>query len=444
MKSALDNKYALFVIDFLVVLFCIAGLYQIYFKATLPFNLKTIDDHLTLTNFEEVTPGIKDGNILLSVDNYEFNNWEEVELYLDGKRIGDKVRILVYQNGNEKLFTATLTNYYSTFDLLIIGIVGLFFIVFAILVRLKAPDNISAKLFHLASIGLGMVIIMTAGNYTIAPFGLGYLNRILWLIAYSFTPVLFIHFTISFIKSQDKKLRRMLQILYSISVINVIILTYFFFDATLGSDTQSIRDYVLFYDSFFRLFVLSCVVIAISICIFAFRRATDLEERKRLQWLLLGFFIGPFSFVLFWILPILLTGHSLIPEALVLIFLTAIPITFSIAIVKYHLMDIHLLVRRSLVYSVILALIIITYIGLSSLITLFVQNVNPAFPTIITAIAVVALLQPVKNVIQKFVDKKFFRVEYDYREEQKRFLEDIKNSLDITTLAEKLVIHTDA
>ncbi|MCW8960444.1 MAG: PDZ domain-containing protein, partial [Ignavibacteriaceae bacterium] len=155
MKSALDNKYALFVIDFLVVLFCIAGLYQIYFKATLPFNLKTIDDHLTLTNFEEVTPGIKDGNILLSVDNYEFNNWEEVELYLDGKRIGDKVRILVYQNGNEKLFTATLTNYYSTFDLLIIGIVGLFFIVFAILVRLKAPDNISAKLFHLASIGLG-------------------------------------------------------------------------------------------------------------------------------------------------------------------------------------------------------------------------------------------------------------------------------------------------
>ncbi|MCW9098333.1 MAG: ATP-binding protein, partial [Ignavibacteriaceae bacterium] len=159
---------------------------------------------------------------------------------------------------------------------------------------------------------------------------------------------------------------------------------------------------------------------------------------------LLGFFIGPFSFILFWILPILLTGYSLIPEALILIFLTAIPITFSIAIVKYHLMDIHLLVRRSLVYSVILALIIITYIGLSSLITLFVQNVNPAFPTIITAIAVVALLQPVKNVIQKFVDKKFFRVEYDYREEQKRFLEDIKNSLDIRTLAEELVIHTDA
>jgi signal transduction histidine kinase len=443
MKSALNNKSALFVIDFLIVFFCAAGFYQIYLKATLPFNLSTADHHLTITDIDEGVPGIKDGNILLSIDNQKLNNWEEVELYLDGKKINDKVKVLSSNNELTISVSVRLINYYTAFELIIIGIVGLFFLVFAILVRLKAPYNISAKLFHLASLGLGMVIIMTAGNYTIAPFGYGYLNRILWLIAYSYTPVLFIHFTLSFIKSRDKKLKRMLQILYSLSGINAIVLSYLFLDATLGSNTKSIGDYVLSYDSFFRLYVLGCIVIAISICIFAFKRATDLEERKRLQWLLLGFFIGPFSFVLFWILPIFLIGHSLMPEALVLIFLTAIPITFSIAIVKYHLMDIHLFVRRSLVYSIILALIIITYIGLSSLITLFVQNVNPAFPSVLTAIVVVALLQPVKNVVQKFVDKKFFRVEYDFREEQRRFLEDIKNIYDIQTLAELIVKRMD-
>ena len=230
---------------------------------------------------------------------------------------------------------------------------------------------------------------------------------------------------------------------YAVALINFAVLSFFFLETTLASDFVYLRYYVLFFDSFFRLFFIGCVIVAISICIYAYRQATDLEERKRLQWLLLGFFIGPFSFVIFWVLPILFIGHSLMPEAFILIFLTAIPITFSIAIIKYHLMDINLLVRRSVVYTIILAFIIITYVGISSLITLFVSDINPAFPSVLTALAVVALLQPVKAGIQKFVDKKFFRVEYDYREEQKRFLDDIKNIYYIQTLAELIVSRTD-
>jgi hypothetical protein len=141
--------------------------------------------------------------------------------------------------------------------------------------------------------------------------------------------------------------------------------------------------------------------------------------------------------------PIILLGHSLIPETLVLIFLIAIPITFSIAIIKYHLMDINLIVRRSLVYSILLVTVITIYIGLSSLITIFVKDVNPAFPSVLTAIAVVVALQPLKNSVQKFIDKRFFRVEYDYREEQRNFLDSIKNTNDIQSLAEMIINRMD-
>jgi hypothetical protein len=103
-------------------------------------------------------------------------------------------------------------------------------------------------------------------------------------------------------------------------------------------------------------------------------------------------------------------------------------------------MDINLIVRRSVVYTIILAAIIITYVIISSVITLFISDINPAFPSVLTALAVVALLQPVKSGVQKFVDKKFFRVEYDYREEQKRFLDDIKNIYYIQSLADLLLI----
>ena len=440
MKGFLRSNKLLWFLDIVVICFCTAGIYFICFKADLPFSITTINSHLVIEKISSEADGFSKGQKVNTIDGFRFNNWEEVELYLDGKEIGEKTIISIDENA--KLFKTTLTRYYSLPDIIIIGIVGSVFIFFAILVRLKAKANSSAELFHLASLGLGMVITMTAGSYSISPFGYGYFNRILWLAAYSVTPVLFINFALSFINGYEKRKKTLLGILYSASAVNIFILGYFFFDASLNNSPTAIRNYVLYYDTIFRVFQTVCIVAAITVCIFAYKRATALEERKRLQWLLLGFFIGPFSFVIFWILPILLTGHSILNESLAIIFLIAIPITFSIAIVKYHLMDIQLLVRRSIVYSVILTAIILTYIGLSSIITLFVSDVNPAFPSVLTAVAVVVALQPVKNAIQKFVDRKFFRVEYDFREEQKKFLDDIKNSLDVQSLADKIVSQT--
>jgi len=439
-KGFLHSNKFLWLLDIVVICFCTAGVYFICLKASLPFSITTINSHLVIEEISSKADGFSKGQKINTIDGFKFNNWEEVELYLDGKEVGEKTTISV--DDNAKLFEATLTRYYSLPDILIIGIVGSVFIFFAILVRLKAIDNISADLFHLASLGLGMVITMTAANYSIASFGYGYLNRILWLAAYSVTPVLFINFALSFVTGYEKRKKPVLRILYPASALNVVILGYFFFDASLNNSPAGIKNYVLYYDTFFRVFQTACIITAISVCIYAYKRASALEERKRLQWLLLGFFIGPFSFVIFWILPILLTGHSILPESLAIIFLIAIPITFSIAIVKYHLMDIHLLVRRSIVYSIILTAIILTYIGLSSIITLFVSDVNPAFPSVLTAVTVVVALQPVKNAIQKFVDRKFFRVEYDFREEQKKFLDDIKNSFDVQSLADKIVAQT--
>jgi signal transduction histidine kinase len=315
--------------------------------------------------------------------------------------------------------------------------------VIGIFVRKKASDNISAKLFHWASVGLGMVIVMTAGYYDSHHFSYGHINRIVWLLVYSFTPVLFIHFTSSFVKTNIQLKKYILSFFYLLAFINTIILSYLFLNATIENSLISLKNYVTFFDLFFRLFLIICIVIAISLCIYEYAKANDREERKRFQWLLLGFFIGPLSFVIFWVIPIYLTGYSLIPESLVLIFLTAIPITFSIAIVKYRLMDINLIIRRSVLYTIILATIILTYAGISSFITLFVRNYDPAIPSVITALAVVFLLQPVKNLVQKFVDRKFFRVEYDFREEQNNFLDAIKNVYNIQTLAELIIERVD-
>jgi len=94
-------------------------------------------------------------------------------------------------------FYAKLVNYYSFFDLIMIVIVGFVFISMAIFVRRKSPNNDLAAMFHLVSLGLGIVIIINAGNYIALPFGYGYLSRVIWLFAYSLIPVVFISLTTS-------------------------------------------------------------------------------------------------------------------------------------------------------------------------------------------------------------------------------------------------------
>ena len=444
MFSVFKNNIALLILDIGVILLCFGGLYLLSIKADLPFSTSTTDSYHVIYEISETEDVFVVGDTISVVEGYSFGGWEEVAIYLDGKNINDVVSIQLIKNGIPKQFYVKLVNYYSFFDLIMIVIVGFVFITMAIFVRIKAPDNISAAMFHLASLGLGIVIIINEGNYVAPPLGFGYVNRIIWLFAYNLMPVFFISLTTSLTGKPIPGINKLLTFLYLVAVINVIVLSYLFLKSTLGGSTEQIGNYVWYFNSIFRIFLMTCIVTAIIICIRAFKLSKTLQERKKLKWLLLGFFIGPFGFIIFWILPIILLGHELIPEAFVLIFLVAVPVTFGIAIVRYQFMNIDLIIRRSVVYSIILVIIILVYIGLTAIITLFVQDVNPALPSVITALLIAVLLQPIKSSIQKFVDKKFFRVEYNYREEQKRFLEEIKNTNDIQSLAKKIVSQADA
>jgi len=429
--------------DFCIVIICALGIYLNSIKTDLPFKTNLLDSNLLVVSKSE-TSRISAGDIITTIDGYSFSHWEEIELYLDGKNINDEVKISFIENGKKHSTIIPLTNYYSFLNLFIMAFVGGLFLLIAIIVRLMAKESKSANIFHWACLGLGIIITCTASNYFTAPLGYGYFNRIFWLIAYSFTPVLFAHFTTSFANQPIPKFNRLLITLYSCSVICASVLIYLFINAATTNNLVFIKSYVFFFSQFFRFFLIACILIAISICIYVFKKTTDIEARKRLQWLLFGFFIGPFGFIVFWVIPLILTGQSLIPESMILILLIAMPLSFSIAIIKYRLMDINFIINRSVVYTGIFMGIVIVYIIFSGVISLFISDINLLFPSAITAIAIAFLLQPVKNKIQKFVDKKFFRVEYDYRIEQNRFLNDIKSTNDILQLAEKIVSQTDA
>lgn len=443
MKSAIKNRTALLTIDAIILMLCIFGVYRLTLKPYLPFDVISENSYIVISRIYHEQSHLAAGDTVISINGYKFSNWEEIELYTDAKNIGDKVNVSYLNNGRTVVTGITLTQYYTSFEIIIISFVGLIFIFLAIFVALKSDDK-SALIFHWASIGLTMIITMTSGNYSVEPSYLSLIIHCLFLFAFTLTPVLFIHFTCTFTSFSSAIIKKIIITFYLFAALLAGFLCLLYFDAIQQEAFSSIHRYVQIYSYVFRPFLLLSVLIALLIFYKAYRRADDLVTKRKLNWLLLGFLIGPTAFILFWVLPIIFLDYSLMTEAIMHLLLISVPVTFAIAIVKYHLLDIDFIINRSVVYTIVISGLAAIYILLFTLFTLLIKGMEDTIPAVISAVIVAVFMNPLKVRVQKIVDKKFFRVEYNYREEQKRFLEDIKNSNDIKSLADKIVTHADA
>ncbi|GBD89235.1 alkaline phosphatase synthesis sensor protein PhoR [bacterium BMS3Abin03] len=442
MKSAFKNRAALLIYDAIILLLCISGVYSLVSKPFLPFNVSSENSFLIISEIHQNSSSLSVGDTILTVDGYKFKNWEEAELYTDAKNIGSKVTVEYLKNRQPSFAKAALINYYSTFEIIVISFVALIFIFLALLVVLKSDDK-SAVIFHWAGMGLAMIITLTSGNYSALPHSLSLLNHFLYLFAFTLTPVLFIHFTCVFTSSASNVMKKIIIAFYLFAVLLAAYLFLQYYNAMQNNSVNGVQQYVKVYTYLFRPFLLISVLTAIVIFYRAYKRAADLTTKRKLNWLLLGFLIGPTGFILLWVIPLIVLGHSLLTEAVMHILLIAVPLTVTIAIIKYRLLDINLLLKRSVVYTIVISGLVIIYVLVFIGITFLIKGIEFTVPAIISAVIIALFMNPVKNKVQKFVNRKFFRVEYDFREEQKKYLKDISESHNIYTMAEKVVEHTD-
>lgn len=436
-EASAKLKFILFV-DALLFFLCIAGLISIFQKAKLPFDLTEQDSLLTISISPSNPYGLSTGDKLISVDGLKVSLIEKTEFITDRKNIGEEILITVLTKSGTKLLSVVLTNYYSIIYMVSTIIVALFFFIIGIFVLLKRPELTAAHVFHWASIGMSLMLCLTWSNLNSFEFLSRHFFRTALHISYALTPALFVHFTLIFPRDNTEKWRNILKINYLIAIAFASINTYAFITALSVFIDESINNY-LFVFNLLRIYLIICVIISISFFISAFIKENGKTEKQQLKWLLFGFIIGPLSFVVLWVLPILFTGRAFIPEEIVMILICAIPITFAIAIIKHHLLDIDEVLNRSLVYGIVILILIVLY---SAAIGLFVTSFHIFDKSIISAVAAILLaliFQSVKTKVQKFVDRKFFRVQYNFRNELNRFIAQIKNYNDIKSLGEYLI-----
>ncbi|NWF89233.1 MAG: hypothetical protein HXY50_07180 [Ignavibacteriaceae bacterium] len=406
----------------------------------MPFQIDYKRSADKIIRIENSTDASLINKTILKINSYTLSSPEETETFLDAYSKGNTVKVFFTDHTTVE---AALINYYSVLYIFLSWLIGSSFFAIGIVVLIKAKAYKPARLFHWVTVFTALMIMMTWGYYNIEPKPFGYLIREILHLSVSIIPALFLHFTLSFPREKIIGNKKRLSLLYTFSFLVFGLLTYSFVLILLEPTSSRINAYVISYN-LSRVFLIICVIIGIAVFIHSYKNSPIESDKKKLKWILFGLFLGPLGFVLFWTLPIIIFRKPMVSEEIVLILISIIPITFGISIVKYHLMDIDQVINRSVVYFFVIGVLLLLYLLIISLLANFAIQVESKVFSIITALTVVLLFQPLKNKTQKFVDKKFFRVQYDFREELKKFFDEIANSFDIKLLAHTVVARIES
>ncbi len=122
--------------------------------------------------------------------------------------------------------------------------------------------------------------------------------------------------------------------------------------------------------------------------------------------------------------------------------LVLVPITFAYAIIRFQLLDIRVILRKSLLYAVTTALVTALYaLGIASFNRIFHGTQladSPYFP-VVFALAIVLLFEPLRHRLQRPVDRFFFAERQRLQRAMVEMGEALTNEIDIGPVITQLV-----
>jgi hypothetical protein len=124
--------------------------------------------------------------------------------------------------------------------------------------------------------------------------------------------------------------------------------------------------------------------------------------------------------------------------------LTIMPLSLSIAVLRYRLYDRDLLINRTLVYGALTALLAAVYFGSVTAAqaifrALTGQEQQPQLAIVVSTLVIAALFNPLRRRIQAFIDRRFYRRKYDARKTLEAFSAKLRNETDLDALNAELV-----
>jgi hypothetical protein len=182
-------------------------------------------------------------------------------------------------------------------------------------------------------------------------------------------------------------------------------------------------------------------MLASAVSLIVRMRRAGRVERQQIKWLAYGgavvvgaIFVG--GVISIW------SGEAGI--SLVIIGLLGVPIFTGVAIARYRLYDIDIVINRTLVYGSLTGALALVYFGGVTATQALFRNITgqeqlPQLVIVVSTLLIAALFTPLRRRIQSFIDRRFYRAKYDARKILEAFSVRLRDETDLEALNEDLV-----
>jgi hypothetical protein len=191
-----------------------------------------------------------------------------------------------------------------------------------------------------------------------------------------------------------------------------------------------------------QLIYIPFMLASVAAVVIRWRRAGAVE-RLQLKWFVFATALIPALIIVGmgsdWLA---IPGRDWIVVPMSMSMILAFPVAVGVAILRYRLYDIDLIIRKTLVYAVVTGVLTAAYFGAVVLLqALFVRltGQESALAVVASTLAIAALFGPLRARVQELIDRRFFRTKYDARLVLESFAIRASAETDLDALAADLV-----
>src|SRR5215203_4692811 len=185
---------------------------------------------------------------------------------------------------------------------------------------------------------------------------------------------------------------------------------------------------------------LSLVVsfVASVFSVFVRHQSAEGRERQQIKWFAYGAAVLMGSFFFLQVAGDKLSEWTIF--VLIVTGLMVIPVSVGIAIMRYRLYDIDVLINRTLVYEVLTAMLLVIYFGGVTATQAFFRTLTgqqelPQLAIVVSTLLIAALFNPLRRRIQSFIDRRFYRSKYDAKKTLEAFSSKLRDETDLEALS---------
>ena len=373
--------------------------------------------------------GIKAGDELISVSEQEIKNTSDLERQMYRRGVYSKATYTIARQGvtldTSVILVPAKRALYNLLRLIALIYLGIG--IYVLLRRWTAPGSTHFYIFCLVS------FVAYSFKYT---FKLNEFDLIvLWsnIVAWLLQPALFVHFVLTFPERRQFVNRRpwLLALAYipGAMLLGLRLSAMRWLEAS-GRLSRNMDRLDISYGAIFFL-------IAAGVLWSSYRNAGTTILRQQLKWVTRGTILATVPYTLFYVIPYLMGSMPGTIGNLAVLSLGLLPLTFGFVIFRYRLMDVDVISKRVVVYTLAVTAVIGMYFALVAGVATLVHMRQPSTGPLglILAVVVTALLfDPVRKWIQDRVDHLFYRTVYDYRRTLIEFGRELGSEMDLNAL----------